>query len=189
MNWLRPWYDGCSWTLLNKYQLLEDGSVPSTKFNSGRNQFSSEMSTPSKFTTNSIKISIHNESVKDLPCKAYKHSVGQEITCPYGTCFPWYDTGHTENDASNNSSIVASAFVPAVKFLQSPSLATIGGFLPIRCLATIVGYTDAQQRDLISLLSLFRKNRVGSWDHAAVCGCTPIVARQRLAKNPLVVAR
>jgi hypothetical protein len=31
--------------------------------------------------------------------------------------FPWYDTGHIENDASNNSSIVACVFVTAVTFL------------------------------------------------------------------------
>jgi hypothetical protein len=40
-----------------------------------------------------------------------------------------FDTEHTENDASNNSSIVACVLVAAVKFL--PSL----------CLTTIVGYT------------------------------------------------
>jgi hypothetical protein len=52
--------------------------------------------------------------------------------------FPWYDTGHTENDASNNSSIIACVFVTAVTFLLSRCLATIGGFfLPSRCLATI----------------------------------------------------
>jgi hypothetical protein len=41
--------------------------------------------------------------------------------------FPWYDTGHSENDASNNSSIVACVFVTAVTFLPSRCLATIGG--------------------------------------------------------------
>jgi hypothetical protein len=49
--------------------------------------------------------------------------------------FPSYDTGHIENDASNNSFIVASVFVTAVTFLPSRCLATIGGFLPSRCLA------------------------------------------------------
>jgi hypothetical protein len=57
-----------------------------------------------------------------------------EELIPY---FLWYDTGHIENDASNNSSIVACVFVTAVKFLLSRYLATIGGFLPSRCLATI----------------------------------------------------
>jgi hypothetical protein len=42
--------------------------------------------------------------------------------------FPWYDTGHIENDAFNNSSIVACVFVIAVMFLPSRFLATIGDF-------------------------------------------------------------
>jgi hypothetical protein len=42
--------------------------------------------------------------------------------------FPSYDTGHIENDASNNSSIVACVFVTAVMFLPSRCLGTIGGF-------------------------------------------------------------
>jgi hypothetical protein len=50
--------------------------------------------------------------------------------------FPWYDTSHIENDASNNSSIVAYVFVTSVAFLPSRWLATIRGFLPSRCLAT-----------------------------------------------------
>jgi hypothetical protein len=50
-----------------------------------------------------------------------------------------------QNDASNNFSIVASVFVVAVKFLPSLSLEMIGGFLPIRCLATTGDtYTDTQ---------------------------------------------
>jgi hypothetical protein len=49
-----------------------------------------------------------------------------EELIPY---FPWYDTDRIENDASNNSSIVACVFVATVTF--SPS----------RCLATIRGYT------------------------------------------------
>jgi hypothetical protein len=56
--------------------------------------------------------------------------------------FPWYDTGDFENDASNNSSIVACVFVTAVTFLPSRCLATIREILPSRCLATIRGYTD-----------------------------------------------
>jgi hypothetical protein len=53
--------------------------------------------------------------------------------------FPWYDTGHIENDASNNCSIVACVFVTAETFLPSRCLAAIGGLLPSRCLATIRG--------------------------------------------------
>jgi hypothetical protein len=69
--------------------------------------------------------------------------------------FPIYDTGHIENDASNNSSIVACVFVTAVTFLPSRCLAPLRGFLPSRCLATIVEihrHTYGEQRDLIGLL-------------------------------------
>jgi hypothetical protein len=100
-------------------------------------------------------------------------------------CFPWYDTGHIENDASNNYSIVACIFVTAVTFLPCRCLATIGGFLPsrrlaiigrflpTRCLATVRGfyravslkrqvrYTRRQQRDLISLFYFFKISIVG----------------------------
>jgi hypothetical protein len=41
--------------------------------------------------------------------------------------FPRYDTGHIENDASNNSSIVTCVSVTAVTFLPSRCLATIRG--------------------------------------------------------------
>jgi hypothetical protein len=54
--------------------------------------------------------------------------------------FPSYDACHIENDASNNSSIVACVFLTAVTFLPSRWVATIGGFLPSRCLATIGGF-------------------------------------------------
>jgi hypothetical protein len=59
--------------------------------------------------------------------------------------FPWYDTGHIENDASNNSSIAAVTFLPS------------------RCVATIGGdtHTHRQQRDLISLLLFFRNKKSG----------------------------
>jgi hypothetical protein len=36
--------------------------------------------------------------------------------------FPKYDTGHIENDASKNSSIVACVFVTAVTVLQAVAL-------------------------------------------------------------------
>jgi hypothetical protein len=42
--------------------------------------------------------------------------------------FSWYDKGHIENDASNNSSNAACVFVTAVTFLPSCRLATIEGF-------------------------------------------------------------
>jgi hypothetical protein len=58
--------------------------------------------------------------------------------------FPCYDKGHIENDASNNSSIVACVFVTAVTFLPNRCLATIGGFLPGRCLATIRGFLPSR---------------------------------------------
>jgi hypothetical protein len=40
--------------------------------------------------------------------------------------FPLYDTGHIENDMSNNSTIVVCVFVTAVTFLPSRCLVTIG---------------------------------------------------------------
>jgi hypothetical protein len=40
----------------------------------------------------------------------------------------WYDTGHIENDASNNYSSVACVFVAAVTFLPSRCLASIKYF-------------------------------------------------------------
>jgi hypothetical protein len=57
-----------------------------------------------------------------------------EELIPY---FPWYDTGHIENDASNNSTIVACVFFTALTFLPSRCLATIGGNLPSRFVATV----------------------------------------------------
>jgi hypothetical protein len=56
------------------------------------------------------------------------------------TYFPSYETGHTENDVSNNSSIVACVFVTTVTFLPSCCLATIREFLPSHCLATTRGF-------------------------------------------------
>jgi hypothetical protein len=48
-----------------------------------------------------------------------------------GIHFPWYDTGHIENIASNNSSSVACVFVTAVTFLPSRCLATLGDTLSL----------------------------------------------------------
>jgi hypothetical protein len=66
--------------------------------------------------------------------KALKYEKFWEKLIAY---FPWYDTGHIENDASNNSSTVACVFVIAVTFLPSRCLATIGGYLPSRYLALL----------------------------------------------------
>jgi hypothetical protein len=76
--------------------------------------------------------------------------------------FPWYDTGHIENNASNNSSIVACVFVTAVTFLPSRCLATIGGVLQSRCLARIGDdtHTHRQQRDLINFLLFFQNKEI-----------------------------
>jgi hypothetical protein len=60
------------------------------------------------------------------------------------TYFPWYDTGHIENDAFNNSSTVACVFITVVRFLPSRCLATIGGFLPSHCLAKIRGFLPSR---------------------------------------------
>jgi hypothetical protein len=45
------------------------------------------------------------------------------------TYFPWYDMDRIENDASNNSSIVACVFVAAVTILLRHCLATIGEYM------------------------------------------------------------
>jgi hypothetical protein len=71
--------------------------------------------------------------------------------------FPWYDKGYIENDASNNSSIVACVFVTAVTFLPSNDK----GIFTEPFLTTIGGYTHRQQRDLISLLYFFKIRKVG----------------------------
>jgi hypothetical protein len=61
--------------------------------------------------------------------------------------FPWYDTGHIENNGFNNSSIVACVLVTAVEFL------------PSRCLATIGGHTDTQTPTLSHKATLFFQNK------------------------------
>jgi hypothetical protein len=73
--------------------------------------------------------------------------------------FPWHDTGHTENDASNNSSIVTCVFVTAVTFLPSRFLATIGGLLLNRCLATIWVDTHTHTATWSHKPTLFFKNK------------------------------
>jgi hypothetical protein len=57
--------------------------------------------------------------------------------------FPWYDTDHIENDASNNSSIVARVFLTLVPFLTS------------RCLAMIGEYTDTHTHTGSNMISYF----------------------------------
>jgi hypothetical protein len=49
--------------------------------------------------------------------------------------FSWYNTGNIENDASNNSSIVACVFVTAVTFL------------PSRCLANQIRWTSQKLQE------------------------------------------
>jgi hypothetical protein len=64
--------------------------------------------------------------------------------------FPSYDTGHVENDVSNNSSIVACVFVTTLTFLPTCYLATIRAFLPRRCRATIWGLHTHARSNMIS---------------------------------------
>jgi hypothetical protein len=71
--------------------------------------------------------------------------------------FPRYDTGHIENDASNNSPIVACVLVTAVTFLPSRCLAPLGGFIPSRCLATIRGFLPS--RCLAKIKGIFLPSR------------------------------
>jgi hypothetical protein len=53
--------------------------------------------------------------------------------------FPYYDTGHIENEESKIFSILACVIVNAVTFLTTRYLATAGAFLPSRCQATMKG--------------------------------------------------
>jgi hypothetical protein len=77
-------------------------------------------------------------------------------------CFPSYDTGHIENRASNNSSIVACVFVTTVTFLPSRYLATIAG---IHRQTHIHTHTRRQKRDLISLLYFLQNEESGLMMH------------------------
>jgi hypothetical protein len=89
-----------------------------------------------------------------------KHSCNKEFWEELISYCPWYDTGHIENGASNNNSIVAYVFVTTVKFLPSRCLTTIGGFLPSRYLVTMRGYTYRHTgwwEGFFSLLSYFKK--------------------------------
>jgi hypothetical protein len=80
--------------------------------------------------------------------------------------FPWYDTGHIENHASNNSLLLrVYSFLPSrclatiVGFLPSGCLATIRGFLPSRCLGTIRGHTQTHTHRQQYQPTLFFQNR------------------------------
>jgi hypothetical protein len=72
----------------------------------------------------------------------YIHKIDKKFWEELIAYFPCYDTGHVENDASNNSSVVACVFVTAVRFLPSRCLATIGEILLSRCLATMGIFTE-----------------------------------------------
>jgi hypothetical protein len=58
-------------------------------------------------------------------------------------------------------------------------------------ISSFLAYFPYSEKKNISLFSLFWKNRVGLWDHVGVCVSVypPLVARQRLGKNPHIVAR
>jgi hypothetical protein len=74
-------------------------------------------------------------------------------------------------------------------------------FIIINCavMMKLVIYCDSLMNSyshLVNLLSLFWKNRLGLSDHVAVSMCVcvclcifPIVARQRIGKNPHIIAR
>jgi hypothetical protein len=79
----------------------------------------------------------HGEHRKCSRCLATIRGIHRHTYQHTHTYFPWDDTGHIENDAFNNSSIVPCVFLTAVTFLPSRWLARIGGFLPSRCIATI----------------------------------------------------
>jgi hypothetical protein len=64
--------------------------------------------------------------------------------------FPWYDTGHIENDMPNNSSIVACVLVTAVTSPRSRCRATIGG-----------PHRHTQQRISQAYFYFFKIRRVG----------------------------
>jgi hypothetical protein len=76
--------------------------------------------------------------------------------------FCWYDTDHIENDASNNSSIVACVFVTAITFLPSRCLATIGEFLQSHCLATIRGFLPSR---CLATIREGTHTQTGTWSH------------------------
>jgi hypothetical protein len=83
--------------------------------------------------------------------------------------FPWYDTGHIENDASNNSSIVARVFVTAVTFLRCRFLATTRGFLPSRCLVTIRKFLPS--RSLATTGAFLQGRCLATIRGLLPCGC------------------
>jgi hypothetical protein len=88
-----------------------------------------------------------NQQSSDLFTETSSYDMNKKFWEGLIAYFPSYDTGHIENDASHNSSIVTCAFVTSVTFL--PSLATIGGFLPSRCLAKIRGFLPGRCLEMI----------------------------------------
>jgi hypothetical protein len=112
--------------------------------------------------------------------------------------FPWYDTGHIENDASNNSSIVACIcyrgkvsteplpsndwgifieLLPSkdrgifIEPLHSNGKGTFTEPLPINDRGYTQTHTHRQQRDLISLLYFFqnKESRLKSLPLLSLC--------------------
>jgi hypothetical protein len=81
--------------------------------------------------------------------------------------FPWYDTGHIENDASNNF-YIACVFVTAgndreiyTERLPSNQKGIFTEPLPSNDRGDTQTNTHTQQRDLIRLLNFFRIREVG----------------------------
>jgi hypothetical protein len=94
--------------------------------------------------------------------------------------FPWYDTSHIKNDASNNSSIVSCVFVTALRFLASCYLATTRGYTDMH--ARTHAHTHSNVISLaystFSLLSLFWKNKsrlMRSRYTLCMCLCIPLI--------------
>jgi hypothetical protein len=102
--------------------------------------------------------------------------------------FPWYDTGHIENNASNNSSIVACVFVTAVTSLPSRCLAKLGGFFTEPLPNNERRDTQTATRSHKPTLQ-FWKNKVGLWDHVAVRVSRLSLLSNGSVKSPLIVAR
>jgi hypothetical protein len=87
----------------------------------------------------SSKVSFHWVTSAANRCHINNKMFWEELI-PY---FPWYSTGHVENDTSISSSIVACVFVTMATFLPNRCLAMIRGFLPSHCLPTIRGFCRA----------------------------------------------
>jgi hypothetical protein len=107
--------------------------------------------------TRSISMTIHihhQQQHHGFNCLGYKDN--KKFWKELIAYFPWCDTSHIQNDASNNSSIIACVFITSVTFLPSRCLVTIGGFLPSRYLATIRGYLPSRRLTTIGEILLSR---------------------------------